>query len=198
MLTKDYSNKIEFEGEQLTINDSYDNCLLFIEMLQDDELDTTTKIALGCDMMTDAEFITHDMSVTHEIVKLNDLLERIIQHVFPNEGSQENVKKVYDFSKDGEMIYASFLQDYNIDLLDQKGNMSFQKFIYLLRQLSKDTPFKTALSYRLTKVPKQTKHNKEQVEHVKKMKKFYALDTTDEKPVNNDHKLKSAFEAFKR
>ena len=57
-------------------------------------------------------------------------------------------KQLISFVKDEELIYASFLMQYKIDLTDAK--MHWWKFLALFRNLGKDTPVMQVASLRNT------------------------------------------------
>ena len=81
-------------------------------------------------------------------------------------------KKVFDFSKDAELIYASFLADYGIDLTNE--SMHWHKFLALFKHLSRDTPFMQAVAIRSMN-PADIRDTKVRGEMIKKQR-IYALD----------------------
>lgn len=78
--------------------------------------------------------------------------------------------KVFDFEQDENLIFASFLTDYKIDL--NTATLHWWQFMGLLTNLSEETPLMKAIHYRtvdISKVPK------EQRELYKQMKQRYKL-----------------------
>ncbi|MGD1419469.1 Gp15 family bacteriophage protein, partial [Enterococcus faecium] len=69
-----------------------------------------------------------------------------------NDNDQESgdtvPEKLYSYSQDAGAIYSSFLADYGIDLLKEKGRMHFITFKTLLFGLSENTHFQRILSIR--------------------------------------------------
>lgn len=61
-------------------------------------------------------------------------------------GGEGKSKAVFDFDYDGDLIYAAFLQQYNIDLCDT--DMHWWKFKALFNGLSEDTHFAKVVQYR--------------------------------------------------
>lgn len=60
---------------------------------------------------------------------------------------------VLDFEEDGDYIYASFMQEYGIDLIDVQGKLPWRKFLYLFNGLSADTKIKQVMRIREMEVP---------------------------------------------
>jgi len=106
---------------------------------------------------------------------------------------QDNVtpKKTWDIEKDAELIYASFLFDYKMDLFEQHGKLHWRKFIALLNGLSEDSPFMQVIRIRTMEIPKPNKYNAKERETIRKLKRLYAL---DQEPSGID----SAFDAVAR
>ncbi|MCD3500779.1 bacteriophage Gp15 family protein, partial [Streptococcus equi subsp. equi] len=62
-----------------------------------------------------------------------------------------------------ELIFASFFQSYHLDLFEQQGKLHWRKFMSLLMNLHKDTPFKEVVSYRVMKVPNKDEASEEYI-----------------------------------
>ena len=77
-----------------------------------------------------------------------------------------------DYILDGEYIYASFMYDYGIDLIDSEY-MHWHKFKALFTSLSEDSKMKTIMSIRgYEKTPKNYDFDKER----EKLKRIWSLD----------------------
>ena len=190
-LTRKFDNKLEFRGQTYEINDSFDNVLLFWELMQDDLFTEMEKVTIANEMLT-GSLPDLDLHGHHELFKT--ILKEKLDVDLDAESSSD--KKVIDFEQDAEMIYASFLTYYDIDLIDQQGKMSWIKFMNLLRQLDDNSQLKKAIGYRVMKIPKETKYNKDQVKQLRKMKEYYKLEQEEVK--NNDDTMNSAFESLKK
>lgn len=79
--------------------------------------------------------------------------------------------RAYDFAHDFDLIYASFMADYGIDLFT--AELHWWQFRSMLFGLSDDSPFMRAVGYRTMKVPAKTPA--EQREFYARMKRLYAL-----------------------
>src|SRR5699024_8736222 len=96
----------------------------------------------------------------------------IMGNPMPTEKGKE---KNYSIKQDAEYIYASFLYDYNIDLIDVQGKLHWYKFKVLLQGLSDDSIFGRVIGIRTTELPKKGKER----EQMKKLKEAYKLKESD-------------------
>jgi hypothetical protein len=83
-------------------------------------------------------------------------------------------EKLMDLSIDAEPIYASFIQTYGIDLIEEQGKLAWPKFRALLHQLPADSPIKKIMQIRVWK-PKPGDPNDYQQE-MKNLQRYYELD----------------------
>lgn len=65
-----------------------------------------------------------------------------------NVGSSYHGEKIFDFAADSELIFASFLAEYGIDLTSE--HMHWFKFMALLKSLSPDSPLMRTIRLRQT------------------------------------------------
>ena len=79
----------------------------------------------------------------------------------------------YDIRYDGDYIYASFLQAYNIDLFDVQGKLHWKKFNALLSGLPEGTKFMEVNKIRTWKPQKGD--SAEYKEEMRRLQKDYAL-----------------------
>ena len=84
-----------------------------------------------------------------------------------------NAKKLFDFEKDFDYIYASFMSEYGIDLFE--SDIHWHKFLNLLRSLSDESIFKKVVSYRGADLSKIK--DKDKKAYLRYMKHLYALET---------------------
>lgn len=188
--------------EFITINDqrydidlSFDNVLRSYELAKDDSVDSLAVIdimfnnlVVDCDQEIDFEEKRDIVDfIFNNIIAKDDIREKEKTDEEETEEDQKTEQKTHDFVKDAEFIYASFLYDYKIDLFDMQGRLHWSKFVALLNNLSDDSPFKKVVHIRVKKIPKQTKHNKEEIANLKRLKRFYSLDdeTTPEERIDS-------------
>ena len=176
-LTDDLEETIELYGEKLTLDMSFNNVLIAIDVLNDDELFDQDKLDTFLYLMTGAE--------------LNDLEEeervqvvRTIVELFSSEAKNEQEldlegnpmpivpeEETYSLSQDAEYIFASFLQAYGVDLIEEQGKLHWRKFKALLTGLPQDTIFKEIIQIRTADLPKAKGGRKQML----KAKKQYEL-----------------------
>lgn len=82
---------------------------------------------------------------------------------------------VLDFERDGDYIYASFMQAYQIDLIDEQGKLPWKKFLYLFNGLPADTKIKQIMRIRQMPVPEYNGKNSKEIQEINEMKSYYAL-----------------------
>lgn len=104
---------------------------------------------------------------------LNDIYKNCV-----NTKQRLSVKQqlpVFDFEEDAEYIYASFMLDYGIDLIDVQGQLHWKKFIALFQGLSESTKIREVMKIRSMEVPRYDGHNQKQIQEIQELKSYYAL-----------------------
>lgn len=193
-LTEDLNNKFEWEGKIYHVDMSFNNVLKVFDLFEDDLFDTYEKIPITLEMMI-VEYKELEATDFAELLALyNFILKEFLW--IDNKSNKESSKKVIDFKKDAGAIYASFLSEYGIDLFEQQNKLHWHKFSELLGSLGEDTAFKKVLGYRTMKIPSSKEASKEYRDHIRKMKRIYALEQeTDASTL--DKKLDAIANSFK-
>lgn len=93
------------------------------------------------------------------------------------EKSGDNGKRVIDFAEDAQLIFASFLYDYGIDLHTVE-NLHWHKFLALLKNLSADSPLMRVVRIRSfdTRSVKDSTRRSE----LKRLQREFALDKEED------------------
>ncbi|EAC6335191.1 TPA: bacteriophage Gp15 family protein [Listeria monocytogenes] len=187
----------EYEGKEYKLDLAFDNVLRVIELTEDNSLSDVFRANLAIDVLfvddmpwpcsneedeyaniEEKSLVLIDI-FTNYIVKENDdgLLYDIDGNKMPsatnNNDDAEEIAS-YSLTQDADYIYASFLQDYNIDLLDSRGKMHWYKFRALLESLRDDTTIKTIIGIRQAELPSGKGTEKERNELIK-LKNRYKL-----------------------
>lgn len=81
-------------------------------------------------------------------------------------------RKVYDYEYDDELIYAAFLQQYGIDLVETKF-LHWWKFRALFSGLTEQTKFMQVIGYRTAKITSNMSASEKA--RLRKLKDLYAL-----------------------
>jgi hypothetical protein len=184
-------DRFEYEGKVFHVDMSFDNILRLFEMFDDKSIPEWEKIlwALEILIIEYDELREKPFEVQFELFKyvIKEFLE--IDLDMPT----EKQKKIMDYKKDAELIYASFFAVYKIDLFEMHGKLHWKKFQALLTHLPDDSKFKEVIGYRTMKIPSADKVNKEYREHVVKMKQLYALEEEQE---DNQQKIDAVFDTL--
>lgn len=196
---------VQWNGREICIDMSFDNILCILDIFMDKEIDEPYKVSLALyRLIEEFDGMSKYFSENGEdtVKFLSAILENNIG-LSSDDGSDGNKihnDRVFDFNIDAELIYASFLQAYSMDLYEQHGKLHWKRFISLLNNLPKETPFKEVVGYRTMKVPKKDEANKDYIDHVKKMKKAYKLPPLDSEQEieTQDNKMSDIASKFMR
>lgn len=106
---------------------------------------------------------------------LDEAVDRMVEFYACDSGNAQkngNTKggRQYDFDMDADVLLASFLSAYGLDLTTEK--MHWWTFRSLMLNLPADSPFMERVRYRVADTKKMTG---EERKHYKKMQKLYAL-----------------------
>lgn len=172
-LTEYEDFSIEMNGKKYELDLAYDTVLNVKRMyreklLTDEEILVQALFLFGISEKDVAKLVWKErIELLEKIFK-----EKISGRTKPKVGKQQ---VLYDFEYDGEYIYASFMKDYGIDLIDQQGILPWTRFIALFQGLSKNTKIKEIMRIRGMEIPPQTKTNGKEIQELLEAKMFYAL-----------------------
>lgn len=172
-LTEYEDFSIEMNGKKYELDLAYDTVLNVKRMyreklLTDEEILVQALFLFGISEKDVAKLVWKErIELLEKIFK-----EKISGRTKPKVGKQQIL---YDFEYDGEYIYASFMKDYGIDLIDQQGILPWTRFIALFQGLSKNTKIKEIMRIRGMEIPPQTKTNGKEIQELLEAKMFYAL-----------------------
>jgi hypothetical protein len=213
-LTSLFEDDFEYAGKIYNVNMTFDNILLLYEMFDDESLMDIEKIDIAIDMLV-KEYDELKFNNVDEMVNLfkyimREFLDIDLDKVQEEQeqqdesenkdldGEESKPKKYMSYTKDAGLIFASFFAAYKIDLFEMHGKLHWKKFVALLSHLEDNTKFKQVIGYRTAKIPTGQHVDKDQVEHIKKMKKIYALEDTEQTPQEMSNKLNNFAEAMKQ
>jgi len=177
-LTDYLEDEIEIGGEIYRLNLFFDVVLRFFDLMDDDAFLNHEKISLAFDMFVETER-DFDFEIKFNAVKT--IVKTFIKQEDEEKQTGGNDKQLYCLKQDAQYIYASFLQEYGIDLIDQQGALRWEKFKALLSGLRDNTRFKEIVGIRAAELPKG-KGAEEERKRLRKLKQIYAL--------KKDHKTK--------
>lgn len=185
-LARKLETSIQYKGKEYELDLSFDNVLLLFELLNDKDCSELDKLMIAMNLLfkDSFEFDADEMVEVYNYIMLNMIVQgqkkeeqRDLAGNVIEEGEEEK-KKLYSLEADAQYIYASFLQDYKINLFDMQGKLHWLEFNALLVSLSDDTMFKKVIDIRQKEPDKHmaADDKKKLVE----LKKMYALEKTQE------------------
>ncbi|MFT9033720.1 MAG: Gp15 family bacteriophage protein [Liquorilactobacillus satsumensis] len=164
----------EWNGKRYELNFTYDNILRFFQLLDDDSLNKYEKISLQFQLL-----VGEGLQVPLE--KMIDVIEYAANLISESsyQPTASNPVKMFDYEQDSEAIYASFLQQYGIDLIKEKGKLDYFKFRALFTNLSSNTPFQQIVHIR-SKDPSKHIEDREYVQQLNIQQQTFAVRKTPE------------------
>jgi len=175
MLNSKLDNYVEYKGGRVKLTLPFNNVLNFYNLQEDERFNDEEKINLGFGLLTST---SKKYSYEEKIEIIKEIFDQHI-NLIKLKGNKTNVKS-FDFNQDSGYIYASFMDQYNIDLNDCIDSLDWRKFLWLFHGLSEKTIIKKIMSIRTKPIPKRTKNNHDEITNIMELKMMYALDTTTE------------------
>lgn len=126
--------------------------------------------------MTDAQKYNITVKALSDAPPTKEIFELIIYELFGNKQSNSEDIKTIDFEQDAALIYAAFLQTYNIDLYAVRNKLDWRIFVALLKGIPENTELSRVIRLRCMKVPERNKTNGDYVDSIIKAKRAVALD----------------------
>lgn len=201
-LTNQLEHSIVIGNRIVEADFTFDVVLKWYELLEDDSINDIEKTLIGFKM-----FIGETSSYTEEqiVEAMQSISDYLSQSAYGNfndeeidsefEVEPEPPTKYYSYTKDAEAIYASFLFDYNIDLVDAQGVMHWDKFKALFNNLSEKSPFQRIVNIRQTD-PNEYKDDPKAMQKIIEAQEFYRLE--DEQNVKAlDMQMSNMFDMLK-
>lgn len=182
------NNEFEYCGHTYRINLAYDTVLSFYELLEDDHFSDEEKVAVAFQMFFDSREINADDKFQIEAFKvisryLNE--DPYISADGDDSEAEGNVTspRYYSFKQDAEAIYASFYEQYGIDLLYQKQKMHWDQFKALFAGLGPKTYFMRIVQIRQEDVTKL--EGKAQQEMIRAQQRYALEDDQTQEAIQN-------------
>lgn len=172
-LAYDFDDSIEFGEFKADIDMSFDTILRFFDLLADEKLNDTTKVDIALEMLLSKKF---EGNYEDKILIFQTILNEMILNDKPQQKTatdSEEQKEYYSFSEDADYIFASFMQDYRMNLKHEKGKLHWFEFKALLTGLRTDTIFKKVVEIRQWKPTKDT--DAETKKDMQELQRIYAL-----------------------
>ncbi|MGK4184933.1 Gp15 family bacteriophage protein [Pediococcus pentosaceus] len=201
-LTNELEHSIVIGNQIVEADFTFDVVLKWYELLEDDSINDIEKTLIGFKMFIGEMSEYDEEQIVEAMQSIGVYLSQSAYGNFNDEDiepefevEQEPPTKYYSYTKDAEAIYASFLFDYNIDLVDAQGVMHWDKFKALFNNLSDKSPFQRIVSIRQTD-PNEYKDDPKAMQKIIEAQEFYRLE--DEQNVQAlDMQMSSMFDMLK-
>ena len=172
LLTEPIETIVRLGNRKYRVNAAF-NVVLDVQRLYKEDLPDEVKIEQALRMLVENRFRVWCLSMKGK----SELLQEIVkQHIdLPRRPPSKSNQRLIDFELDGEYIFASFYQDYGIDLEKEQGLLHWKKFIALFQGLSDKTKIKEIMRIRGMDIPDPTKYNQKERQNIIELKSYYAL-----------------------
>ena len=144
VLTDKFPTKIKVNNKILNINSDFRNCIKIIEAFEDEDLLDEEKYLILIKRLYIDE--VEDDCLQEAIIKGIKFLDLGEE----NKNNEENVKRLYSFTKDDNYIYTGIRQSHNIDL-NSIDYLHWWNFVYLFLDIGQDCMFNQLVYYRKRK-----------------------------------------------
>lgn len=175
VITELPNNILQTEKGKLKINASFDVVLEIQKLYTEDDLTDYEKICASLEMLVVNHWNLRLFSPERKIELLNEITKKFIRVKKRPNVKRKSPCPILDFEEDGDYIYASFMQDYHIDLIDEQGRLPWKKFLFLFNGLSDKTKIKRVMRIRDMEIPPFNGKNQKQVQEIIELKSYYAL-----------------------
>lgn len=181
-----------YKSTELHLNLSYDVVLRYFELIEDESFDTLAKSMIAFEMFVENAEEIEDISDRADCLEmiLNDYLEFNVEDA---NGEDSSGEQLYDFTKDAGYIYASFLFDYQLDLVEMRGKLHWLEFLELFKNLSSKSKMGEAIYYRSVKVPSVKEVGQKERKRILDMKKYYRLHKETPQEQRMQHNIADLF-----
>ncbi|MEX2784443.1 Gp15 family bacteriophage protein [Streptococcus sp. H49] len=173
------------------MNLAFNKVLKIIELVNDEDWPDLTKPYITLQILTDVDF-SQILSLQEAVDLFKQVFDDHIKLISPKDSAplldlagnpikgkvrssakSKSSDRLFSLKYDADYIYASFLQAYNIDLIEVQNSLHWKKFNALLNGLPSNTKFAEVLKVRAYKPQKGD--SKKYIESMKKLKKEYEL-----------------------
>lgn len=189
-ISKKMDDKLVLNNKEYQLLLSFDRVLWIFDMWGKGHIPAELKPKLALAKLTD-DVTFKDMDTRQALAIYADIFEKHIQvtraidevdrydiegNVLPKktkDAQDYDDKPLFNIKYDGEYIFSSFMQAYNIDLIEQQGKLHWQKFNALLSGLPDGTKFVEVMKIRAWK-PSKGESSKEK-QKMRELQEQYAL-----------------------
>ncbi|CYX37909.1 hypothetical protein HO779_01575 [Streptococcus suis] len=189
-ISKKMDDKLVLNNTEYQLFLSFDRVLWCFDMWGKAHIPPELKPKLALAKLTDNEsFKDMDtmeaMAIYQEVFEKHIKVIRAADHVVrydiegnvlpkrPKEDPDNEEKTLFSIKYDGEYIFSSFMQAYNIDLIEEQGKLHWKKFNALLSGLPDGTKFVDVMKIRAWKPSKRD--STKEIQRMRELQEEYAL-----------------------
>ena len=173
-LTDIVDNRIYTPKCKIVVNPAFDIVLEIQKLYKEPDLNEFEKMEQALYMLVKNNWNLKLFSLPEKMALLSEICKRFIA-VKKRPQMKSSPVPILDFEEDGDYIYASFMQDYHIDLIDEQGKLPWKKFLYLFNGLSAETKIKQVMRIRDMELPEFDGKNNKYRQELMELKSYYAL-----------------------
>ena len=173
-LTDPLEDTVIFERRRYLVSVPFDTVLEVQRLFREEEIPDRLKIQQALKML----IVNSRRALRLPLKTMQMLLGTIFEQCISTQKRPEirgGKPLVLDFDYDAEYIYASFMLDYGIDLIDMQGKLHWKKFISLFHGLSEHTKIREVMRIRTMEIPRFTGKNGKIIQEIQELKSYYAL-----------------------
>lgn len=189
-ISKKMDDKLVLKDKEYQLLLSFDRVLWVFDMWNKEHIPMEVKPKLALAKLTN-DVIFKDMDTEEALAIYAEVFEKYIQvtraidevdrydiegNVMPKRPKDDpdsDDKPLFNIKYDGEYIFSSFMQAYNIDLIEEQGRLHWQKFNALLSGLPDGTKFVEVMKIRAWR-PSKGEDAKEK-QKMRELQEQYAL-----------------------
>lgn len=172
-LVETLNNSVEYAGRIYRVNPAFDTILEIQRLYREKELSDVDKLNQALKMLLVRERNMKRLTINERSGLLNEIYKQCVNT--RKHPPLNNKRPCLDFEHDGEYIYASFMLDYGIDLIDQQGRLHWKKFLALFQGLSENSKIREVMRIRNMEIPKYDGKNNKEIQQIQELKSYYAL-----------------------
>lgn len=176
-------DKIKVNDKEFKINIAFDVVLRVLDLLQEPRLYDALKLRIALQLFFGKNTELLELPFEEQATIFHQVFSRYVKQeeqkvTYDLQGNplpdyDADKKAYYSLKADASYIYASFMQAYGIDLLEEQGKLHWFKFQALLSGLPEDTKFRQVVAIRMWEKPSKSKNAHEN--QMRKLQKIYAL-----------------------
>ena len=186
-LTNDLKRGYQLRDRVYKLNLAYDNVLRFYELLDDDHFSAVEKAQTAFEMFfgfapgpDDDELVAGAFEAITKYLS-EDPYEDTSAGATDLAGNDFTPTKFYSFEQDAGAIYASFMEQYGINLIHEQGKLQWDEFKALFAGLGPKTYFQRIVAIR--QADPNDYEGKEQVELLEAQNRYALADNHSEEAV---------------